>query len=533
MHGKMNKRSIRVVLTVIGPVLAVVLFLGLFFKPNRRLPTGFKAPIVATGANHGVILASDGSLWTWGEDAFGWHELGLGSNVRTQAWPRRVGSDTNWVRVAAGGSTTLALKSDGTMWAWGENLYGQLGDGTTAREQPAPVRSVPGNDWKEVATGGPHSVALKRDGTLWSWGNNWAGQLGDGGTNFSRAPVRVGSSSNWTRIWAGAIQNVGQQSDGSLWFWGWDYTRSSRGSSIAVPTRVSADTNWASVGMGDYMVFAIRSDGTLWAWGRLAQIYTGATNGTLQAWSQPAQLHAGAAKANQDSAPMRVGTDSDWRACASFAQACPVFMKRDGSVWCLDGSDQRDRRGVALVTAVLAGLVTNNQLTCVADGGTLGCDPAFGVVKSLQIAYRLGDTDQTNTFAENAHLSLGGTGQKLTIVRGVYGDPELLRDSGRPAMAFPAYPPAKLRRIPLPANILAFGGGRHQSGAALSADGTVWTWGESLTHGPAIPALQLGAGLLNRFGAQVHWGDPRQVINKEPVRLEISAEKPALSTNKP
>src|SRR5579862_3891947 len=87
-----------------------------------------------------------------------------------------------------------------------------------------------------------HGVALKRDGTLWSWGNNWAGQLGDGTTNYSRVPVQVGSSTNWTRIWANLIENVGQQTDGTLWFWGWDYTRSQRGYSIPVPTRVSSDT---------------------------------------------------------------------------------------------------------------------------------------------------------------------------------------------------------------------------------------------------------------------------------------------------
>jgi alpha-tubulin suppressor-like RCC1 family protein len=179
------------------------------------------------------------------------------------------------VNLAVGGSSTLALKSDGTIWAWGENIYGQLGDGTTVRDQASPVRSVPGDDWKQVATAGPHSVALKRDGTLWSWGNNWAGQLGDGTTNHSRVPVRVGSSTNWIRVWANLIQNVGQQTDGSLWFWGWDYTRSQKGSSIPVPTRVSPDTNWVDVGMGDWMAFAIKSDGTLWAWGRQAHMKLG------------------------------------------------------------------------------------------------------------------------------------------------------------------------------------------------------------------------------------------------------------------
>jgi Regulator of chromosome condensation (RCC1) repeat len=139
-------------------LLAVILVLALIFFSNLlsghseqsrwRLPTGKGTPAVAIGDNHGVILASDGSLWTWGETGFGWQVLGLGSNVRTQACLRRIGLETNWVNVAVGGSSTLALKSDGTIWAWGENIYSQLGDGTTAREQASPVRSVPGDDWK-------------------------------------------------------------------------------------------------------------------------------------------------------------------------------------------------------------------------------------------------------------------------------------------------------------------------------------------------------------------------------------------------
>jgi alpha-tubulin suppressor-like RCC1 family protein len=173
-----------------------------------RLPTGTGTPAVAIGHNHAVILASDGSLWTWGENGFGWQVLGLGSSIRTQACLRRIGLEANWVNIAVCGSTTLALKTDGTIWAWGENLYGQLGDGTMAPDQASPVRSVPGNDWKQVASGGSHSVALRQDGTLWSWGNNAGGQLGDGTTNWSRIPVRVGSSTNWVRIWANLLQNA-------------------------------------------------------------------------------------------------------------------------------------------------------------------------------------------------------------------------------------------------------------------------------------------------------------------------------------
>jgi len=147
----MSKPSNRIVvfLAVIGG-LALILFSSYRLKhPDRtdgNLPTGPGKPAVRIGENHGVSLASDGNLWTWGESGFGWRVLGLGSNVRTQAFLRRIGRETNWVNIAVGGSTTLALKSDGILWGWGENIYGQLGDGTRVPERPAPVRSVPGNE---------------------------------------------------------------------------------------------------------------------------------------------------------------------------------------------------------------------------------------------------------------------------------------------------------------------------------------------------------------------------------------------------
>ena len=166
------KRHSKWAAVILGVILLFVLILGsnVFSShaKNWKLPTGTGRAAVAFGNNHGVILASDGSLWTWGETGDGWHVLGLGSNVRTQACLRRIGLETNWVNIAVGGSLTLALKSDGTIWAWGANYHGQLGDGSMASDQATPVRSVPGTDWKQVATSGVHTVALKRDGTLWS-----------------------------------------------------------------------------------------------------------------------------------------------------------------------------------------------------------------------------------------------------------------------------------------------------------------------------------------------------------------------------
>jgi len=148
----MNKFSRWAAFSAVLVVLGIVFLATSRVKSTRKLPTGGIRPSVAIGDNHAMILASDGSLWTWGQTGFGWQVLGLGSNVRTQACLRRIGEETNWENIAVGGSTTLALKSDGTIWAWGENLYGQLGDGTTVRERATPVRSVPGNDWMQVAT---------------------------------------------------------------------------------------------------------------------------------------------------------------------------------------------------------------------------------------------------------------------------------------------------------------------------------------------------------------------------------------------
>src|SRR5512140_3465608 len=152
----MNKVSRPVAFLTLLVVLALIFLSTPRGKSTQKLPTGSIRPSVAIGDNHGVILASDGSLWTWGERGFGWQVLGLGSNVMTQACLLRIGGETNLANIAVGGSTTLALKSDGTIWAWGENLFGQLGDGTTIPERATPVRSVPGDDWKQVATAGPH-----------------------------------------------------------------------------------------------------------------------------------------------------------------------------------------------------------------------------------------------------------------------------------------------------------------------------------------------------------------------------------------
>src|ERR1035437_10312399 len=115
--------------SLLGAVIAPIVTMsppGSFSRVGLRLPVGKGTPAISLGERHGLILASDGSLWAWGSDFAGWPVLGLG-NVPSQTRLRRVGNDANWISISAGGVHNLAIRVDGTLWAWGENIYGQFG----------------------------------------------------------------------------------------------------------------------------------------------------------------------------------------------------------------------------------------------------------------------------------------------------------------------------------------------------------------------------------------------------------------------
>src|SRR5439155_1562430 len=178
---------------------------------------------ISAGDTHTVALKSDGTLWAWGLNAYG--QLGDGTTSRDRASPVAVGADSNWSAVAAGKGEngrahTVALKTDGTLWAWGHNGFGELGDGTPlSRSSPVQVGST--TDWMVVCAGASHTVALKSHGTLWAWGINVDGQLGDGTTATQRLePVQVGTATNWAAVAAGVSHTVALKADGTLWAWG-------------------------------------------------------------------------------------------------------------------------------------------------------------------------------------------------------------------------------------------------------------------------------------------------------------------------
>lgn len=171
--------------------------------------------------------------------------------------------------VAAGWNHTVGLKHDGTLWAWGGNAAGQLGDGTVA-DKTKPVLIGADKDWAAIAAGKSFSLALKTGGTLWAWGANSNGQLGDGSVINKSAPVQIGIDTNWSAISAGDSFVLGLKSNGTLWAWGANNKGQIGNGTIIdspIPVQVGAGTAWTAIAAGYDHAVALRNDGTLWAWG--------------------------------------------------------------------------------------------------------------------------------------------------------------------------------------------------------------------------------------------------------------------------
>ncbi len=224
---------------------------------------------ISAGDSHSLALSTNGELWSWGSNYYG--ELGDGKSgsFTNQERPKWIGSD--YAKIDAGSEHSLALKKNGTLWAWGRNNFGQLGDGTFV-DKNTPV--LIGSDFMVIDAGGGglwsteygHSLALKTDGTLWAWGSNHFGQLGDGTFVDRNTPVQIGS--DYAAISAGAIHSLGLKTDGSLWAWGNNGGgKLGDGTFVDKNTPVKIDSGYAVISAGVYHSLALKTDGTLWAWG--------------------------------------------------------------------------------------------------------------------------------------------------------------------------------------------------------------------------------------------------------------------------
>jgi gliding motility-associated-like protein len=166
-----------------------------------------------------MAIKTNGTLWGWGTDNSSGN-LGFGVGTAAHLFPTQIGTDTDWQSVSVGNNHTLAIKTNGTLWACGLNLYGELGNGTNIPSGFF-IQIGTATDWKSIsASNGDHSLGLKTSGTLWGWGRNNNGQLGNNTNVDSNVPVQVGVATNWQSISAGLVQSLAIRTDGSLWGWG-------------------------------------------------------------------------------------------------------------------------------------------------------------------------------------------------------------------------------------------------------------------------------------------------------------------------
>ncbi len=235
---------------------------------------------ISAGRDYTVAMKNDGTLWAWGYNFFG--QLGNNSTANSNVPVQEATQAKDWLRFSAGVSTVAAIKTNYTLWSWGNNQYGEIGDGTTIDRTVPTQEATKATNWYQVTTGGWTTIAIKANRTLFGWGSNVKGQIGDGtNTNRSIPTQEVTKATDWISATSGAYSSAAIKSNGTLWAWGGNsYGELGDGSpTIQVFTpiqEVTKATNWKEVSMGNSFTVALKTDNTLWGWGRnhLGQLAT-------------------------------------------------------------------------------------------------------------------------------------------------------------------------------------------------------------------------------------------------------------------
>lgn len=313
-------------------------YVGYPISTPRRM--SFDAVFVSAGACHTMGIDKAGSLWAMGDNLSG--QLGQLGNGSTFYRSDPIRTATNVASVSAGGSHTLFVKTDGSLWAMGYNFSGQLGDGsTTSRSTPVLVATGVAS----VSAGGDHTLFIKTDGTLWAMGMNSYGQLGDNSTSGRKTPVLV--ATGVSSVSAGYAHTLFVKTDGSLWSMGWNmFGQLGDGSTInrSVPGQIA--TGVVSVSAGAFHTLFVKTDGTLWAVGDNSSGQLG--DGSSSSRSNPVKISMGVAS-------------------ASAGEGSSMFIKTNLTLWGM-GSNDYGQLGDGSISSRATPVYISDHVSCVSAG---------------------------------------------------------------------------------------------------------------------------------------------------------------------
>ncbi len=297
-------------------------------------------------------IKSNGTLWGCGYNLYG--ELGVGSSSNSVPYfLTQVGTATNWKDIASSNSQTIAMKTDNTLWGWGQNDFYQVGNGTCCGNVLSPVLVSSSTDWKSIAVSRSRSsFALKTNGTLWGWGYNLSRLLGDATVSVRQTPTQLNADTDWSAISVGNDHILALKNNHTLWSWGDSQSgQTGQNPNVAydpsIPNQIQG-TSWSKVAAGFRFSLAIKTDGTLWAWGKndVGQLADGTTTDRY--------------------IPVQVGGDTNWNTI-SAGRNHVVATKTDGSLWTWGGNDYGElgngtNTGVANPTNLpIAGCVLSDE----------------------------------------------------------------------------------------------------------------------------------------------------------------------------
>ena len=267
------------------------------------------------GANHTIALKSDGTIWGWGYNQNG--ELGDGTKINRLNAVQESTKSREWKKLDAGGWFSIAIKNDKSLWAWGHNDNAQFGDGSdifinSSSSTPIKVSSI--KKWSDISAGTNHVLALQDDSTLWAWGSNIEGQIGNNDTSMVHTPFKVDGT--WRTISAGENYSMAIDSDKKLWGWGDNgFGELGLGSTISkhTPTAVEG-SGWSNLATGDYHTLAIKN-GKFFGWG-------------MNGYGELTNNSDGTDEVHQ---PKEINFDSVKKICAGSNYT--LAIKKDGTLW--------------------------------------------------------------------------------------------------------------------------------------------------------------------------------------------------------